>query len=99
MQIEVIAGRVDAHSVGQIELRCLALIRSQPADGSLALDLRTCEFLASLGIRFIVSAAKFAKQRSIGLVLLVPTAGPVRETLELAGLAHVLPMLEHPPAG
>lgn len=97
MQIEEIPGRVDAHSVGPIELRCLALIRSLPADASLALDLRNCEFLASLGIRFLVSAAKFATQRSVRLVLLVPPGGPVRETLELAGLANVLPMLDHPP--
>ncbi len=99
MQIEEITGRIDAQSVGQVELRCLALIRSQAEGASLALDFRNADFLASLGIRFIVGAAKFATQRSVRLVLLVPAAGPVRETLELAGIGNVLPLLESPPAG
>ncbi len=98
MQIEEIAGRVDAHSVGQLELRSLARIRSLAAGEALALDLRGAEFLASLGIRFIVGAAKFATQRSVRLMLLVPATGPVRETLELAGIGNVLPLLENPPA-
>ncbi|MBU3694916.1 MAG: STAS domain-containing protein [Rhodocyclaceae bacterium] len=98
MQVEEIAGRLDAQRVEQVELRCLALIRGLAEGDSLALDLRSTEFLASLGIRFLVAAARFAVQRKVSLLLVVPATGPVRETLDLAGLQNVLPLLESLPA-
>lgn len=87
--------RLDCVEVGNAEMRCYALMGGQRAPGEhFLIDLRQTRFIASLGVRFLLTAAKTAAQRQLRLALLVPAQGPVREVLAVAGLDRLVPWYE-----
>lgn len=91
----VVQGRLDAVQTGNVEMRCFASMAGAGGAGTpFLVDLRQTEFIASLGLRFLVLAAKTAAQRQLRLGLLVPPTGPVRETMDLAGMGNVAPMFD-----
>lgn len=90
-----IEGRLDSARVGQIETPFYAQIGAAktPADKVL-IDMRGVDFIASLGIRMLVTAGKTLSQRKVGMGILAPASGAVMEALELAGLTSVFRLFE-----
>jgi anti-sigma B factor antagonist len=84
----VLTGRLDI--VGA-EVIALPLATLAGAKQNLIVDMSGVSFLASIGIRHLVSAAKAVSRRGGRLVLLNPTA-LVEEVLITQGLTNMLPI-------
>lgn len=84
-----LAGRLDTLGVDAIETRFNAGVLA--ADRSALLDLSRVDFVSSMGVRLLITAAKTMKARQQRLLLVVP-AGPVREMLEMAAIDTLIPM-------
>jgi anti-sigma B factor antagonist len=80
-------GRLDTMTSGEFEKRVAALIAA--GSRQLVFDFSRLTFLSSAGLRAILFAAKAISAKRGKLTLGVP-AGPVRETLAMAG---VIPLL------
>jgi anti-anti-sigma factor len=86
----VMAGRLDAHSVGAVETRFTAAIAA--SGRSAVLDLTGLEFLSSLGIRLLLSSARVVARRG-GKVVLFGAQPMVAEVMEAMALGEVLPLV------
>ena len=86
----ILSGRLDSASVGRVELPFTAAM----ADGTrhAALDLRQLDFVSSLGIRLLLSAARAVAKRG-GRVVLFGVQPTVAEVLAGLSLDSVLPMV------
>jgi anti-anti-sigma factor len=84
-----LVGRLDI--VGA-EAIALPLATLAGAKQNLIIDMSGVNFLASIGIRHLVSAAKALSRRGGRLVLLNPT-DMVSEVLTTSGLSNLLPMV------
>jgi anti-sigma B factor antagonist len=85
----VLAGRMDSAGTHAIETRFAALTSTRPAH--IIVDCSRVSFLASVGIRRLVSSAKTLSRCGGRLVL----AGPqpvVEETLRLCGIDTLIPV-------
>lgn len=82
-----LSGRLDLEGTQEIdqEFSLLASTASQP----MIVDLRDVSFLASLGMRMFVTAAKSLRTRKLPFVLLAPQQ-TVRDALDVAGLGQLL---------
>lgn len=80
-------GRLDTPGVGAIESRFAAAAARKNA----LVDLSGVTFLASMGIRMLITAARGLKSSGHRLVLFGAQA-LVREVLENAGLAQIMPI-------
>jgi anti-anti-sigma factor len=80
-------GRLDISGVQDVELKFANIVgqRGKPT----IVDLSEVEFLASLGMRMLLSVAKALKARGTKMVLLNPQPA-VEEALETAGFGAVL---------
>lgn len=86
-----LAGRLDAAGVDEVETRFNA---AAIASGRHALvDLTAVDFVSSMGVRMLLTAAKALKSRQRRFLLVVP-AGPVRDMLETAAIDTLIPMFE-----
>ena len=85
-----ISGRLDIQGTDEIATRFAAL--SVAADRRIVVDLTGVTFLASIGIRAIVTNAKALQQRGGKMVLLVGDNQAVIKTLESTGMDTMLPM-------
>lgn len=85
-----LVGRLDAAGVGRVDVRFLAATAGSGLD-SIA-DLSGVEFLASLGIRLLVDAARSTAAKGRRLVLVVPE-GLVAETLRDGGIDQLIAMV------
>jgi anti-sigma B factor antagonist len=83
-----LCGRLDLRGVSEIENRFVFTTTSRRVP--VVVDLSEVEFIASLGIGMLVSAAKALTRQGLELVLLAPP-GLARETLEIAGVTRVVP--------
>ncbi len=90
-----LAGRMDSAGVDKQEIRVYALFA--PTNRNPILDLSQVTFLASMGIRVLITAAKTAKTRGLRAVIVAPR-GPIRDTLSTAGLGSVLSIVDDPGA-
>jgi anti-anti-sigma factor len=61
-------------------------------------DLVDVDFLASIGIRSLISNAKAVQQRGGRMVLLVSADSAVAKTLETTGVDALIPMFTDPAA-
>jgi anti-anti-sigma factor len=84
----VLTGRLDI--VGA-EVIALPLATLAGAKQNLIVDMSGVSFLASIGIRHLVSAAKAVSRRGGRLILLNPTE-MVEEVLTTSGLTSLLPI-------
>lgn len=84
-----LAGRFDLLGAGEIEADLLA--HTSARDRSAVVDLSQVPFLASAGMRLLLQAAKALHRTAHRLVLLQPQEN-VKQALEVAGLAGVLPI-------
>jgi anti-sigma B factor antagonist len=85
-----LAGRMDSAGTQQIDMRFTAL--SATRKGWILVDLSQVTFLASIGIRTLVTNAKAQKRRGGAMVLYQPT-GIVEEVLKTAGIDEIIPIV------
>lgn len=91
-----LAGRMDIAGADQIANKFAAL--SATADRHVIVDLTAVSFLASIGIRSLISNAKALQQRGGRMVLLVNAGDPVARTLETTGVDTLIPMFTDYPS-
>ncbi|MGH7337515.1 MAG: STAS domain-containing protein [Myxococcota bacterium] len=82
-----LTGRLDAAGVGQVDVRFLAATAGSGKDA--IADLTGVAFIASLGIRLLVDAARALKAKDRRMVLVVAD-GLVRDTLRNAGIDQLI---------
>lgn len=85
----VLVGRLDSGTVGAVETPFTAAVAA--AGRSAVLDLSGLDFLSSLGIRLLLSAARVVSRRG-GRVVLFGAQPMVAEVLAAMALEEVLPM-------
>ncbi len=86
----IMVGRLDSTTVGGVEAPFTAAVASSGRNA--ALDLRGLEFLSSLGIRLLLSAARVVHRRG-GKIVLFGAQPMVAEVLSAMALDEVLPMV------
>ena len=86
----VLAGRLDSATVGGVETPFTAALAA--GGKSAVLDLTALEFLSSLGIRLLLSAARVVTRRG-GKVVLFGAQPMVAEVLHAMALDQVLPLV------
>ena len=84
-------GRLDIMGSGQIETQFTAHAAGEKAN--VMVDLSGVSFLASIGLRLILSAAKGQMGKGGKLVVLAPTQN-VKEVLTMAGVSHIIPIFD-----
>ncbi|MFN7221457.1 MAG: STAS domain-containing protein [Burkholderiales bacterium] len=85
-----IDGRMDITGTEQIATQFTALAAS--GNRRVIVDLSAVSFLASIGIRALITAAKSVQQRGGRMVLLVGGNETVKTTLSVTGIDAILPM-------
>ena len=85
-----ISGRLDIAGTDAIATHFTALAASAPR--RVIVDLTAVSFLASIGIRALITNAKALQQRGGKLVLLVGSNESVAKTLEATGIDTLIPM-------
>jgi anti-sigma B factor antagonist len=86
-----LAGRLDTPGVGRIETGFVAAL--VPRGRSAIVDLSQVDFVASLGIRMFLSAARGLAMRQARLVLFAPQA-PVLEVFDTVSLGEMMAIVE-----
>lgn len=87
-----ISGRLDILGAGQIDTKFAALAATEKRH--LVVDLTAVTFLASIGIRSIISNAKAQQLRGGKMVLFVGDNAVVSKTLETTGIDALVPMFK-----
>lgn len=85
-----LTGRLDVQGVNDIQYDFLRQTISLPKPTMV--DLSEVNYIASVGIGMLISAAKHLERHGAKLVLLNPSQR-VRETLEAAVIGHVIPIV------
>jgi anti-sigma B factor antagonist len=84
-----LTGRLDIAGAGEIDLRFSALAGSRR---SVVVDLSQVTFLASMGMRLLLSGAKTVASKG-GRMVLHGAIPMVEKVLATAGIDHVIPIL------
>ncbi|MBD2719805.1 MULTISPECIES: STAS domain-containing protein [unclassified Synechococcus] len=87
----VLSGRLDMLGMEEISLKLTSLTAIKPLP--VILDLREVSFLASIGIRSIISSARALDQKGGRMVILLGGNELVQATLESTGIDDVIPMV------
>jgi len=90
----VISGRLDVEGTNSVASQ-LAELTQAPKKG-VVIDLSALEFLASIGIRAIITAAKAVKERGGKMVLVVDDGSTVRMSLKATGVDQLVPVFHSP---
>jgi anti-anti-sigma factor len=85
-----LSGRLDMLGMEDVAMKLTSLTAIKPLP--VILDLRDVSFLASIGIRSIISSARTLDQKGGRMVLLLGGNELVRATLESAGIDEVIPL-------
>jgi anti-anti-sigma factor len=86
-----LVGRLDTAGVSQIEARFSAGI--VPSGKSAILDLTEVEFLASLGVRMLISTARALSSKG-GRLVMYGANPAVSDTIEAMGFAEIVPVTQ-----
>jgi anti-anti-sigma factor len=84
-----LSGRLDVNGTQQIDLKFTALTATRKAQ--ILVDLANVTFIASLGIRTLISNAKAQKARGGRMVLYQPT-DQVEQVLRATGIDTIIPI-------
>ena len=84
-----LTGRMDTAGAQEIDLRFTSLTATRPA--LIVVDLSQVSFLASMGIRTLLSAARGLGRRGGRMVLASPQP-LVQEVLKVAGIDSLIPV-------
>lgn len=87
-----LSGRLDIPGTSEIELKFTTLAASTAR--RVVVDLTDVTFLASIGIRAIISNAKALQQRGGKMVLCVGDNASVSKTLETTGIDALIPIFK-----
>ncbi len=85
-----LAGSLDLAGVEAIEMDFAALLAGEQP---LLIDLAEVDFIASMGIRMLLSGAKQLNRRNLKLVLATPNEG-VKEALEITNINSIIPVFD-----
>ena len=85
-----LSGRLDIQGTGEIEAKFAALAASSKR--RVIVDLSEVSFLASIGIRAIITNAKAQMQRGGRMVLFVGENASVAKTIDATGIDTLVPM-------
>jgi anti-sigma B factor antagonist len=85
-------GRMDVLGVQAIDMKFTAVTATRAA--LVLVDLSEVSFLASLGMRTLISSAKALAQRGGHMVLANPQPN-VLEVMKVSGLSSVIPVCQH----
>ena len=86
----ILDGKLDYVGAGKIEMPMSVLAGSKKG---LIVDLTALTFLASIGIRHLVTAAKAIRRKGGHMVLLRPT-NAVAEVLVTSGITEIMPIVQ-----
>jgi len=86
-----LTGRIDNNTSSSIEARINASLDAVPA--SLVLDMAAVDFVSSLGLRVMLTAAKRCRKQNAKIAL-CSVSPQVAEVFQLSGLSSFFPM--HP---
>ena len=84
-----ITGRLDVAGTDTVATQLAALAA---AKNSVVVDLTSVQFLASIGIRALISTAKQVQQRGGKMVLVVAGGSSVVMSLEATGVNELIPV-------
>ena len=87
----MLSGRLDMLGMEEISLKLTSLTAIKPLP--VIVDLRNVSFLASIGIRSIISSARALDQKGGRMVILLGYNDLVRVTLESTGIDDLIPMV------
>jgi len=85
-----LSGRLDIAGTDAIDMKFTALTAT--AERRVVVDLSAVTFLASIGIRSLISNAKALQRRGGKMVLFVGDNVAVSKTLEVTGIDALIPM-------
>jgi anti-sigma B factor antagonist len=89
----VISGRLDMPGTDSVASR-LGELTTAPKKG-VVVDLSSVQFLASIGIRALITSAKAVQQRGGKMVLIVDGGSSVRMSLEATGVDQLIPVFRN----
>jgi anti-anti-sigma factor len=89
LRLVKLAGRLDMLGVGDIDLKFTTLAAARPI--GVIVDLSEVSFLASIGIRSLISCARALDGKGGRMVLMLGDNIPVRSTLETSGITELIP--------
>jgi anti-anti-sigma factor len=92
LRIIRLGGRLDMQGVNEIDLKFTSLSAARPL--RVVVDLRPVSFLASIGIRSLISSARALDSKGGRMVVLLGGNELVRTTLEATGIGEVIPLVE-----
>ena len=92
----MITGRLDVDGTNSVASQLVELAGA-PKKG-VVVDLSTLKFLASIGIRAIVSSAKAVKARGGKMVLVVDAGSTVMMSIKATGIDQLVPVYDSAPA-
>jgi anti-sigma B factor antagonist len=84
-----LSGRMDLLGTQEIDMKFTALTATQK--GYFVIDLSEVSFLASLGMRTLISSAKAVSMRG-GLMVLANPQPNVKEVLDASGVSSLIPV-------
>lgn len=87
-------GRLDMKGAGEIDLRFTSLTTTDSSD--ILVDMNGVDFIASIGMRLLLSCAK-AKITRGGRMALFGLQPMVKEALEMAGIDSLIPLFADEP--
>jgi anti-anti-sigma factor len=87
----VLTGRLDTANVNQVETSFIA--GTVPKGQHTMIDLTEVTFIASLGIRMLLSAARVLTRRGAKFVMYGPTPA-VLDIIETTALSEIIPVLD-----
>ena len=85
----VLTGRLDTQGVERLEARFIAA--TVPPANNAIIDLSAVEFVASMGIRMLISVARSLNQRQARLVLF-GASSQVKDVFEAVSLQKIIPV-------
>jgi anti-sigma B factor antagonist len=89
----VISGRLDIPGTDSVAAQ-LAELTAAPKKG-VVVDLSSLQFLASIGIRALITSAKAVQQRGGKMVLVVDDGSTVGMSLEATGVDELIPVFRN----
>lgn len=86
-----LTGRLDLKGTGEIELRFTSLTSTD--SNNVVVDMSEVNFIASIGMRLLLTCAK-AKAKRGGKLALYGLRPLVKEALEMAGIDSLIPLYD-----
>ena len=87
-----VSGRLDVDGTNSVAAQLMELAQA-PRKG-VVVDLTSLKFLASIGIRALISSAKAVKERGGKMVLVVDDGSTVMMSIKATGIDKLVPVFE-----